>query len=768
MIRNNRTLSIFIVLLLILSGCRQPSPRSASTGALTTVPGAATEALLPTSDIPYELISAERMLTHLEYLTNIQAYSGFRTAGTTGEVESFDYIAAKLERLDGLKAMGLQIERQSFEVYVSTEIHSAELFLTGADGVEVEVPVSALRGSRYNLENSLYFDTDGRFEDLQNDPMTSGGLAALDGNAGKQYAALFIQTTLQLKKLSAEDVQDRILFADASLFDAVNTAAYETNRTELNNAIDQGAAGVVLVSKYSNNNGENHGSFVNEGYYFQNMPPTRRIPILAVRLEDLAPAGITGWDSLEAVASARMLVDSDVLSPAPSGNLVVRIPGLNPDKAMIVSAHIDSPNTPGGFDDGSGTVILLELAEVLNESGLQPTTDLWLVWHGSHENGLYGSAWFAATHAELLDRTLAVLNVDCLGLPLEETNADIILDYSSHGMFGDDSAPWQEFLQAEAARLGIDTVLNDEPGMIADNSNFDTYGIPEIDLIYFDPQDLEQYGNTFIHYSNHWHDSYETVDLVRSVSDVLVNMAKVALMGAIETGRESATWRDLSQDKPRALFVASHTAPPSMVTSLRELGMALSTVGFDVDALPYGTPVTAVELENANIVVLLPTYDYPSAADESWSEAELAALTQYINNGGLLVVTNSEIAHIMTVPAHDFNEDILDINDLLIPLGITFNESDENPERAKLAISHALTKDAVTLLTYGDAGVTFSLEEGEVLYTSNSRPMVALVDVGGKGGQVLVIGDLAILIDNGRGEGNLQFLINIAKYAMDR
>jgi hypothetical protein len=249
---------------------------------------------------------------------------------------------------------------------------------------------------------------------------------------------------------------------------------------------------------------------------------------------------------------------------------------------------------------------------------------------------------------------------------------------------------------------------------------------------------------------------------------VLVDMARVALMGAIETGRYSADWRDLSQDKPRALFVASHTAPASMITSLRELGMALSTAGFDVDALPFGQPVTADDLEGAGIVVLLPAYDYPSELDESWSEAEQAVLTRYIEDGGLLVVTNSEIAHIMTVPLHDFNEDILDINGLLIPLGITFNRTDENPEKAQVAAKHALTAGAETLLTYGDAGVSFFLKQGEVLYTSDGRPMVALVDVGTNGGQVLVVGDLAILIDEGGGEGNLRFLQNIADYARNR
>jgi hypothetical protein len=757
-----RGIIIFMVIAFSLSGCRQPSP--APTIASETAPTFDASS----SDIPYDLISAERMLAQLEVLTNIQAYSGFRTAGTTGEAEAFVYVEHQLEGMDGLKTMGMEIEHQTFDVYISTEIHNASLLLTSAGGVEVALPASGLRGSRYNADNTLYFDTDGRFEDLQNDPMVANGLAGRPNDAGQRYEPLFINSTLQLTKLSADDVKDHILIVDTHLFDAVTTAAYETNRKKLNDAIDKGAAGVVLVSKYSNNDGESHGSFVNEGYYFQNMPPTRRIPILAVRMEDLAPVGVYDWNDLEDISGVRMVVDSDVLLPSQSGNLIVRIPGLNPEKAMIASAHIDSPNTPGGFDDGSGTVILLELAAVLNDSKLQPASDLYLVWHGSHENGIYGSAHFAATHSELLDRTLAVLNIDCLGMPLEETNADIILDYSSHARFGDASAPWQEFLQAEAAQIGIETVLYDEHGMIADNSNFDTYGIPEIDLIFFDPADMEQRGNSYIHYSNHWHDVYETVDQVALMSDVLVDMARVALMGAIETGRYSADWRDLSHDKPRALFVASHTAPASMITSLRELGMALSTAGFDVDALPFGQPVTADALEGAGIVVLLPAYDYPSEPDESWSEAEQAVLTRYVEDGGLLVVTNSEIAHIMTVPLHDFNEDILDINGLLIPLGITFNRTDENPEKAQVAAKHALTAGAETLLTYGDAGVSFFLKQGEVLYTSDGRPMVALVDVGTNGGQVLVVGDLAILIDEGGGEGNLRFLQNIADYARNR
>ena len=64
--------------------------------------------------------------------------------------------------------------------------------------------------------------------------------------------------------------------------------------------------------------------------------------------------------------------------------------------------------------------------------------------------------------------------------------------------------------------------------------------------------------------------------------------------------------------------------------------------------------------------------------------------------------------------------------------------------------------------------MTFTLDAGEVLYTSDGLPIVALVDAWRHGGQLLVIGDLGMLIDANGGEGNLQFLMNIALFARER
>ncbi len=741
-----------LVIIITLIGCK-PSKTTAPSQA---VPHTIAPVEAPDADIPYDSISLERMLADLEVLTTIQQYSGFRTAGTIGEAEALDYVETQLGSMSTLKGMGMELERQSFNVFVTTEIRATGLFLTGVGGAEVEVPANGLRGSRYRLENALYFDTDGTLNDSQSDPMTASG------------SVLLIRDSGQLFSLTTKDVSGKILFLDEHLFDPFSNNEATANRSQAFIVIDMGAAGVVLVSEYNNRDGASHASMIGDGYFFQNSIPRTLVPILHARLSDLAPAGITTWKDLEGLTGSRMLLDSDVLSPAPSGNLIARIPGKDPSRAMIVSAHIDSPNGPGGFDDGSGSTIVLEIARVLDEAGLQPDVDLYLGWYGSHENGLYGSAWFTATHADVLDRALAQLQIDCAGLPMEGKTSDIVLNFNSYDRFGDGDARWQDYLAGKVGALNIPVKVYDEYGLIADNSNYDTYNVPEADLIYFNTDDLETYGNGYIHFSNHWHDAYETVDVVRQAGDVLVDMAKVALTAAIQTGRDKPGLRVTTPVEQRALFVASHTEPRSMPLSLRELGMGLAWEGFDVDTLPYGQPVTADTLKDAGIVVLLPTIDFPGDKDENWSQAELDALDQYVKDGGFLVVTNSEVAHIMTVPASDPNEDDLDINALLGSMGAVFNSSNYQDGLAFSVGEHALSRDALMLNTYGDAGVIFTQENGQSLYTSGRQTIVALLEYGDQGGQVLVIGDLGLMIDNGGDASNLAFIRNLAAFARAR
>ena len=725
-----------------------------STAPLPDLTPAISSTNTPYPEIPYELVSQESLFKYLEELTSIQAYSGWRTAATLGEVEAFDYVEAQLNQFEALQAKGLELERQSFNVFITTEIWDARLSLTNVDGQEVEVPVNGLRGSRYDPDMTRFFDTDGKFNDSTPDPLSASG------------PFLLIRSADDLNALKQEDIQDRILFVDFALIDGYANNNYKQDSWQLMQVIDKGASGLVLVTQFHNQAGESHGTVLGDGSIFQNDVPDAHIPILYARLEDLAPAGVNTWDDLEQIQSANMLLDADVISPAPSGNLIARIPGIDSTRAVIIGAHIDSPNSPGAFDDGSGSVTLLEVARVLNEARIQPPIDLYLVWFGSHENGIYGSAYFVATHQELLDRAIAHLQIDCLSHPLDSTVSEIVLETTSYGRFGDESMPWPDFLAEMIAAQGVKTKPYSEYGVIADNSNFDAFNLPAIDMIYFSTEELETLGSGYIHYSGHLHDPYETVELAHEVGDVLEEMTKIALAAALETGRLQPDLRVPPAPEKRALIVANHTEPVSMVTTVtRELGMALAWEGFDVDLLPYGQALAQSDLENVGVVVLLPTLDYPGEHEETWDDVEFALLEAYVEEGGFLIVTNSANNFASTRPLNDKNEDTLDLNPLLNQIGVEFEEGTIRAQIATPASKHILTNGIGYLTLYSGNNVLFTMNTGQELFEISGHPVIGLIEYGDQGGEVLIVADISLLFDSSGDANNLPFIKNIVNYA---
>lgn len=707
-----------------------------------------------TADNPYEIISEESLLAYLADLTSIQPYSGWRNSASSGEVEALDYVEGKLNEFSNLK--GIELERQSFGVYLGTEIWESRLTLT-IGGKEIIVPADALRGPSKRKFNATYFDSDGSPSDLAHDPLMADGSPIVLQNAGDLYT------------LGAGDVKDRVLFLDYSLIDTVTNEDATLNTAQLISLVDQGLAGVVLVTQYSNRPGQSRGSFIGEAYNFVFAVPSRRVPFMYVRIEDLTPAGISTWGDLPRIEAAHLVVDTDVLSPGKAGNLIARIPGADSSKAVILGAHIDSPNGPGGFDDGSGSAALLEVARVLNASQVQPPSDVYLAWFGGHEIGTYGSAHFAATHQELLDRTAAVMIMDGLGHPMDGRKSNITMQYTPYGKFGVDSMPLYDFLSESVASQGLTVDHLAEYGLIADNSNFDAFDVPNIYLGYENQRDLQQ-PSGYYHYANHWHDPYETTDKVREVGGVFVDMTKVMLSAALETDNTGTT-RVTPPSTRRALFVASHTEMENVPTSmLRELGMALAWEGFDVDMIPYGQALTSSDLKDVELVVLPPTLDYPGNKGK-WSAAEFNLLDAYVAEGGFLVVTNSRCAYASKFCLDDTNEDTRVLNPLLEPMGLKYRVVGFGSSVNSIALSttdHPLTHNAEYITFYEGNGIPFDLATGTVLFQAGGNPMVGLVDYGDKGGQVLVVADLGILQTDMQGSKNMEFIKNVASFARTR
>jgi len=747
------TLLLFSLGFVACSSTATPPPPTSTPTAMpmntplpTVVP---TETTMPAVDL-LSIISQERLFAFLEGLTNIQPYSGWRNSATIGESEALDFTDNILGDLTYLQDSGMELERQSFHVFLSTELWENRLYLTMA-GQEREVPANAPRGHRHNVVQALRFDSDGQLNDSERNPVEIAGQVVLIRSAG------------EVDDLLASDAQGKVVFLD----NAVSGIDLETSPAEgrkiVTSLIDKGIAGLVLVTRFSTAE-RSYGKLVGDGRILEGVTTEAVVPSLYVRLEDLASAGISSWEDLTQIESVRLVWDADVFSPGTSGNLVAHIPGADSSQAIILGAHIDSANSPGAMDNGINAVALLEVAYILNESRVRPPVDLYLVWFGSEELGLYGSQYFVNTHQELLDRTAAALALD--GIVVSTDSRIIVLDGWSHSRFSNSQLAFPDHLAQLAAAQGIaiDSV-DDQQGLSSDNSPFSGF--------------VAQAGLSFgSEQGDYAHSPYDTVEVAQDLGDLMEQVTAVVLIAAIETDPALPDLRVPPEPDRRALLVASHTEAIQMTPALLvDLDRALAWEGFDVDVIPYGRAVTAADLADAELVVLLPVIDYPSpdgdltVYDEAWSEQEIESLVTYVEEGGLLVLTNSARRFWLGSTILDVNEDWPDANALSEHFGVVFEDGTLSASSVQTRQEHPLMEDQPSLILVSGNAVPFTMQTGDILAESGIHPVVGLVGYGTADGQVLVLADVGILsfTDSAPPEGdNLPFLRALARYARTR
>ena len=112
-------------------------------------------------------------------------------------------------------------------------------------------------------------------------------------------------------------------------------------------------------------------------------------------------------------------------------NIVARIPGTQPEQAVLLAAHYDSVGAgPGASDDGAGVASLIESARALL-AGPPLARDVWLLASDGEELGLIGAEAFVREPA--FSRIATVINLEARGtrgasllIETQTGNADII------------------------------------------------------------------------------------------------------------------------------------------------------------------------------------------------------------------------------------------------------------------------------------------------------------------------------------------------------
>ena len=164
-------------------------------------------------------------------------------------------------------------------------------------------------------------------------------------------------------------------------------------------------------------------------------------------------------------------------------NTVAEIRGSElPGEVVILGAHLDSWDLGTGVtDNGTGSMVVLEAARAIAQSGLKPRRTIRFILFSGEEEGLLGSRAYAAQHAGEADSIQAVLVLD--------NGTGRITGQALQGR-DDLEALWRD-LRAPLTALGAASVRSASKGG-TDHLSFIPYGVPAFN---FD-QESRGYGHT--------------------------------------------------------------------------------------------------------------------------------------------------------------------------------------------------------------------------------------------------------------------------------
>jgi aminopeptidase YwaD len=158
-----------------------------------------------------------------------------------------------------------------------------------------------------------------------------------------------------------------------------------------------------------------------------------------------------------AVRPLRLSVSTTAHRGLTSNNVLADIPGrLGPAGPVVyISGHYDSViGAPGANDDGSGTVLTLELARVLRNLPTGDATIRLALW-GSEEQGLIGSRYHVAQLPQAdRDRIRGVFQNDMVGTSWSPATRYWLLSFTGTGN------PTTDQVAAAASRLGYDPQIS--------------------------------------------------------------------------------------------------------------------------------------------------------------------------------------------------------------------------------------------------------------------------------------------------------------------
>jgi len=123
---------------------------------------------------------------------------------------------------------------------------------------------------------------------------------------------------------------------------------------------------------------------------------------------------------LNGTTNRTMRVRTDILvDTRTTWNVWAETAGGDPDRVVVVGAHLDSVTRgPGINDNGSGSATVLEIAEQFAAQDREARNKLRFMWYGAEEFGLLGSEHYVENLTDdEIDQIMAMVNFDMVGSP---------------------------------------------------------------------------------------------------------------------------------------------------------------------------------------------------------------------------------------------------------------------------------------------------------------------------------------------------------------
>ncbi|MBE9601289.1 M28 family metallopeptidase [Pedobacter sp. MC2016-24] len=432
-------------------------------------------------------INGKSFARHISILASDE-FKG-RKPFTIGETKTINYLQAEFEKI-GLKPGNGNSFFQSVPMVDIKSVPGEKLVIKGENGSVTATYLTGFVAGTKHIEPSV---------SILNSPLVFAGYGIVAPEYNwNDYAGLDVKGKTVVVMINDPGLKN------PNLFKGKNMTYYGRWTYKFEEAARQGATGILIIhddipagypwsvvrsgwskSKLQLETSDNNKSrAVVEGWI--SLDIARQLLKLAGKTESLfAEAQKPGFKAVDLKLSTSLKINNTIKKSV-SKNVLAVLPGTKrADECIIYSAHWDHFGVGeivkgdsvyhGAVDNATGVAALLELAAAFKKSRIQPERSVLFISFTGEEQGLLGSEYYAKHPVFAIQKTVANVNMDMMGLAGK--TKDIVI-------YGYGQSELEDYAEASAKKQGRIIVKDPVPssGLYyrSDHFNFAKVGVPAL------------------------------------------------------------------------------------------------------------------------------------------------------------------------------------------------------------------------------------------------------------------------------------------------